>query len=844
MVKNCCNTIYPKEKEEIYKEYFNNYSFLLSDFQKYAIESIVTKNHILVTAHTGSGKTLPAEFAIEYFTKQNKKVIYTSPIKCLSNQKFYEFTKKYPNISFGIITGDIKINPEAQVLIMTTEILLNKLYENKFKKTQLNFEINKKEEIDLKKNSYSCLNNFDINIDDDLSCIIFDEIHYINDKDRGKIWEESIIMSPQNIQLIMLSATIDKPDIFAKWIENRYENDDKIVYLSGTNHRIVPLTHYSFITCNNRLFKILKDKVLEDELKKTINKPIELKNSKEKFLENNFDNVKKSLKIFEKKNIIVKRSFALNQLLHYLVENNMLPAICFIFSRKNVEITASEITTNLLEFDSKIPYIIKRECEQIIRKLPNYIEYLELPEYIKIVSLLEKGIAIHHAGISPILREMVELCFSKGYVKLLIATETFSVGINMPTKSVIFTDVCKFDGNGLRMLYPHEYTQMAGRAGRRGIDTVGNVFQLTNLFKNLETQDYRMMMTGNPEKLVSKFKISYSLILHLIFIEKYDFLDFVKKGMINTDITNQINIIDDLIKNINEDLEKLKTTINNFKVPLDILQLYLKLRKDKSTVINKKKKEIEKQIENIDNNYKIINYELDFVTNYNNKINELESLNEDYNHINSYFKTNIDKIVNILKEKEFIYFYDNIYQLSKKGFISCMIKEIPSVIFANYIENNLLINFTALELVGILSCYTNIIIPDGIKNLIPYSKNTKIENFIRIIDKDIDNLIQLESKKIVNTGIDYKIQYDMIDYFMTWCEITNIGECKLFLQKIQKEKEVFLGDFIKGLLKVNNIIMEFEKVYEYLGNVEQIHILKQVPEITLKFIVSNQSLYV
>ena len=522
----------------------------------------------------------------------------------------------------------------------------------------------------------------------------------------------------------------------------------------------------------------------------------------------------------------------------------MLPAICFIFSRKNVEITASEITTNLLEFDSKIPYIIKRECEQIIRKLPNYIEYLELPEYIKIVSLLEKGIAIHHAGISPILREMVELCFSKGYVKLLIATETFSVGINMPTKSVIFTDVCKFDGNGLRMLYPHEYTQMAGRAGRRGIDTMGNVFQLTNLFKNLETQDYRLMMTGNPEKLISKFKISYNLILHLIFIEKYDFLDFVKKGMINTDITNQINIIDDLVKNIQKDLEKLKTTIDSFKVPLDILQLYLKLRKDRSLAINKKKKEIEKQIENIDNNFKIINYELDFVDNYNNKINELQSLNEDYNYINNYFKTNIDKIINILQEKEFIYFYDNIYKLSKKGFISCMIKEIPSLIFANYIENNLLINFTALELVGILSCYTNIIIPDGIKNLLPYSKNTKIENFIRTIDKDIDNFIQLESKKLVNTDIDYKIQYDMIDYFMTWCEITNIGECKLFLQKIQKEKEVFLGDFIKGLLKVNSIIIEFEKVYEYLGNVEQIHILKQVPEITLKFIVSNQSLYI
>ena len=153
----------------------------------------------------------------------------------------------------------------------------------------------------------------------------------------------------------------------------------------------------------------------------------------------------------------------------------MLPAICFVFSRKLVERYAKTITSSLFEENSTIPSTIKRECEQILRKLPNFKEYINLPEFDMIIRLLEKGVAIHHSGIMPIFREMIELLFSKGYIKLLFATETFAVGINMPTKTVIFTGFDKFNGTSMRMLYPHEYTQMAGRAGRRGIDTIGYV---------------------------------------------------------------------------------------------------------------------------------------------------------------------------------------------------------------------------------------------------------------------------------------------------------------------------------------------------------------------------------
>ena len=190
-----------------YQNYFNFWPFELSNFQKWAIDGIINKKNIIVTAHTGSGKTLPAEFAVKYFTEHNKKVIYTTPIKALSNEKFNDLQNKYPNISFGILTGDIKYNPEADVLIMTTEILYNTL----FQKMMLNKNIIDADKLEL---------HFDINIEEELGCVVFDEIHYINDVDRGRIWEECIMNLPNQVQIIGLSATIDNPQNFCQWIEN------------------------------------------------------------------------------------------------------------------------------------------------------------------------------------------------------------------------------------------------------------------------------------------------------------------------------------------------------------------------------------------------------------------------------------------------------------------------------------------------------------------------------------------------------------------------------------------------------------------------------------------------
>jgi antiviral helicase SKI2 len=257
MVK-ICNTPYPTDSE--YNVHFEQYPYPLSDFQKYAIEAVVTGNHTLVTAHTGSGKTLPAEFAIGFFHGLGKKVIYTSPIKALSNQKYYEFSRKYPHICFGLFTGDIKTNPEADVLIMTTEILMNALFRTTASTGATTLE--------------SSL-QFKIDIETEVGCVVFDEVHYINDADRGQVWEKTILMMPNHIQMIMLSATIDAPERFATWCERGGESG-KTVYLASTNHRVVPLTHYGFLTTTESIFKGMKDKVLEKEIRDNTNTLIPL----------------------------------------------------------------------------------------------------------------------------------------------------------------------------------------------------------------------------------------------------------------------------------------------------------------------------------------------------------------------------------------------------------------------------------------------------------------------------------------------------------------------------------------------------------------------------------------
>ena len=840
MVKVCSDT-YNSVDEIKYKDYFEKYPFPLSSFQKYAIEAIVEGSHILVTAHTGSGKTLPGEFAIEHFVAQGKKVIYTSPIKALSNQKYFEFREKFPHISFGILTGDIKTNPEADVLIMTTEILQNTLYRKCHKSNHC-------EENNM---NMAALSMFDMDIENELGCVIFDEVHYINDQDRGKVWEETIMMLPLHIQMVMLSATLDAPEKFALWCETRGNKIDtenetrKTVYLTTTYERVVPLTHYSFITTTQGAFKTIRDKELQREIKETTNKLFPIQTSKGVFDEKHYHRMKKTLKLLENNRVFIKRSHVINQVCKHMFDNNMLPAICFVLSRKQLEICAQEVTVNLLEDDSKVPYIVRKECENIIRKLPNHEEYFNLPEFTSMISLLEKGIAIHHAGIMPVLREMVEMLFSKGYIKVLFATETFAVGINMPTKTVVFTDVNKFDGSRNRTLYSHEYTQMAGRAGRRGIDTIGNVIHLNNIFRNLELSDYKIMMQGKPQKLTSKFRISYNLLLNLIDIGDQHFLDFVERSMIKDNIDDELGAIYNEISEKETDFLNTEAALNFMKTPREMLIRYLELKEKTPTLKNKKRKDAEREMSQIKDQCRQLDSDIKLWGSYQTKQTELDNLRNCMSQTEMYLNNNVSTILNYLKDQCFVETIEDNYKLTNVGAIATHLRETHCLVFSYLISEKCFDTLSSVELACIFSCFTNVTVNDELKRF--NHRGCNAENICPIMDKVqlLYNKYQdFETSEMIQTGIDYQYHYDLIDSIYHWCRAENARDCKVIIQKLEETKGIFLGEFVKAVLKINNISSEMEKIAESLGDIALLSKLKEIPKLTQKFVATNQSLYV
>ena len=826
MVK-VCSYNYPKDREESFKEFYSSYPYELHDFQKWSIEAIVTKNHVLVCCPTGTGKTMPGEFAINFFHSKGKKVIYTSPIKALSNEKFYNFTQKYPHIRVGLITGDIKTNPDADVLIMTTEILLNKLYQIKSTTTATNSSV-----------------SFEMDIENELGCVIFDEVHMINDENRGHVWEQTIMMLPRHIQMIGLSATLDDPEKFAYWLETRGElakEGDKEVFLTKKQVRVVPLIHYSFITVHNGVNKVIKDKATQEEIRNATNKPFVIQDEKGLFNDAQYQITTKMLKLFNKHEICVKRQHVLNKVAEYLVQQEMLPALCYVFSRKQLEKCAEEMTTNLLEFDSKVPYTVDRECEQIIRKLPNYKEYLHLPEYINTVKLLRKGVGIHHAGLMPILREMTELLFARGFIKILFCTETMSVGINLPVKTTIFTDINKFNGEINRTLYSHEYTQSAGRAGRLGLDKVGHVIHLNNLFRNIDHISYKTMMNGKPQKLTSKFKISYNLLLNLLDIGDINLVSFASRSMSTGDIDAQVKTNYYKITQLQTEMDNASNFAMNLRTPRHIIEEYLSLQKNSDMFSNKRKKEVERATKSLEEDYKFLKQDIISYKKIYEKETEISNLQKDMDQLNLYFQSGVERVLELLREEDFIKDQNT---LTLKGKIAAQIRETHCLVFANLLYDNRLDNLSSKQLVALFSCFTNINVQEDRKAFFPKSDDNSVQEIVKLVSEAYKSCQEVELKRNIVSGMDYNIHYDLLNYVEEWCDTTDIETCKILLQKIGEEKEIFLGEFVKALLKINNISSEMEKIAEMTGNIALLSKLKEIPEMTLKYVVTNQSLYV
>jgi superfamily II RNA helicase len=815
------NEKYPDEANDIYNEHFNQFPYPLSDFQKYAIQHIVDGNHVFCNVPTGSGKTLPALFAIAHFVeKANRKVIYCSPIKSLSNQKYHEFKSRFPNCSVGLITGDIKINQNADIIICTTEILMNFLLHGTVTGTNTPLELSIT----------------------DVAMVILDECHYVFDVERGYVWETVIIKLPPNIQLLLLSGSFREPKKFCEWIykiKAPIPQSAKGVMCIVDTHRIVPLTHYTYVTVNEGFFKKIKDKALTVELREATNKLQVLQDAKGVFNDMTYNKMTRTLSEFNDRQQYTNRKFVLNNLAQYLKTNEMLPAIYFVFSRKLCEQFAQDITTNLLEDDSKIPYIVETEYGQFMRKkLPNYAEYMTLPEYVQLIKLLEKGIAFHHSGMLPILRELVEFAISENRVKMLFATESFGIGLNCAIKTTVFTQLKKHDGNAQRFLYSHEYLQMAGRAGRRGIDTRGYVVHLNNIYHEQPTLlEYKRILKCEAPVMKSQYYISYNTVLAMSDTSDDTSEKSIMQYEINQGIIEQQRVIDKL----RIDLEKKEQCVAMCKTPVLVIAQYMDLYEPLVRLNGKRQKDNERKMLALREQYYSITGDIALIQ----SLNEMRAnykKEEDYmTYLENYMANQTLAIRTILKTCG----YDDV----TKWQIAGNIHEIHPLVITDYIVKHReeLVGMEVSDIVALLSLWCDI----KMGNNEPYKEllSITVPPFVKEVGDLYEKYFALEVKHDVEykTNVETSITAEYLGaMFESWvCNCDDLETAKFFIHEQLGRRGISLGDFTKGCLKMVAISKELVNALgdknDYLVLAQQLALVEHA---LCKFVVTAQSLYV
>tara|TARA_Y100000389_G_scaffold204574_1_gene258089 strand:- start:19194 stop:21542 length:2349 start_codon:yes stop_codon:yes gene_type:complete len=775
-----------------YIEKILSFPYKLDEFQKNSIDSILKNENVLVTAHTSAGKSTIAEFAIALSLSKNKRTIYTSPIKALSNQKYGDFQKKKGicNNSIGILTGDIKVNPDANVLVATTEIVNNLLYKN-------------------------------IEYFDNVDSIVLDEVHYIRDKDRGHVWEEVISMMPKHVTLVMLSASIPGAEGFRDWVSKIKGINCNLI---STSYRPVPLHHN--IYWNGYCERIIdsKNNVDTQVYKNTYNnyRSYMLQKSKDK------DSVTTLLKNFTK----------------YLEDKELFPALFFVFSRKQTEKLGSMIQRS---------FISGKEQTECINLFEYYVKKylgesgLQLSQVWMIRSLLSKGVCVHHSGLIPILKEIIETIFEKGWIKLMFVTETFSVGINMPTKCVVFGELSKFDGKENRCVNPEEYCQMAGRAGRRGKDTQGIVIYLPLPPKDmLRLDEFIGVVKGKHSNVVSKFKMDPVIMLKCVEMGESaeDIFD-------NTLMSKEIV---DCVTGLNYELEVLNKKLRTYEfISRKDEENYTILMKEEfllKSVSGNKRKKISNRINKIKNEF---DSNLDDIKMKQSIVSDINKIIKNINDANVYISETCKWHQTVLLNTGYLIENDGNIAISLKGRGCSSINESDSFLTIEYLtslfENlsdysderlRLCIPFILGSMIDEkelnkddIELNTNTIYGDILQN----------KDNVYIVEKEMSYLQELYDTLSLEERLrdnDYKLTPIFGCYVYLWT--VSLYSYNDIVQKICSS--LYEGNFVRNMLKVHNICEEWKNVADMYQNNRFAGIIQDIQKNIIRDIVIIDSLYI
>lgn len=635
--------------------------FELDQFQKDSIEHMKKGASVITCAPTGAGKTVIAKEAINLAIQEGKKVFYTAPLKALINQKFHEFKETYGEENVGIITGDTNQNRDAKVIVMTTEIYRNMLYGTTFGSIDPFLK--------------------------DLKFIIFDEFHFINDRGRGTVWEESVIYTPKSVQIVALSATINNPEDLVEWIEEIH-GDCKLVQ---TFDRPVPLFHYYFKEDNLSPLLTPNGK-LNPKLKERNDSRFGKRKGRFGNRYGGGGNAKSSI----------------SKVVEELFKKQILPAIYFVFSRKGCDSAAKEC--------ENLDLLSKDEITELNKLIDEAIAFNENIGKYNQINLLRKGIAAHHAGLLPQIKSLIEELFAKSLIKVVFSTETLAAGINMPAKTTVINNLSKATDEGFRTLLSSEFMQMSGRAGRRGLDESGYVVTVKN--GNYSAGEVAHLATSKPEDVQSHFVSSYEMVLNLLQGHEYyevkeliqkSFGQYLAEGKLRGD-QGKLNKLEEQVSELDREIDPTElASLEEYKEIASRLDNARKEKKQLEKKLDPRVSEYEDMIEML--NFELQNHpshgvdkqkfakKMDQHKRYRKQVRKLE---EKINLVKNYSWENFEKVADILMEEKYI---DPEHNPTEIGKTCASFRTDNSLYISELIRGGVFSDLEPKEFAGLASCF-------------------------------------------------------------------------------------------------------------------------------------------
>ena len=794
------------------------YTFPLDPFQQHAVCAIANGENVMVCAKTGSGKTLVGEYQIYHSLSKGKRVFYTTPIKSLSNQKFYDLKHQFSDATVGIMTGDIKFCPDAQIVIMTTEILRNLLYKKGTTTEHLGLTA-----------SISTEN---------LDAVIFDECHYINDKDRGNIWEETMILLPPHIQLVLLSATLDHPEYLAEWLGNLKQ---KRIHLIETQYRIVPLTHY-LLGPNEKFITLMDAKEVYHE--KAYKEWIYVQHRQDAEQRAYQRAVVDAREAGHQGAVAGKVHNAhflhrLQEAIALLEKKELLPALFFVLSRKQCEIYAKKVERSLLTSSdtAAVKHIITFHLHRHMKELE------QIPQYHQIYDLLCRGIAFHHSGLLPLLKEIVEILFSKGYVKIMFCTETFAVGLNMPTKTVVFTGFKKYDDttDSMRILRNDEYIQMAGRAGRRGKDDKGVVIYLPDR-EPIESNEMFAMMKGARPPVQSRMNFHYDFILKTI------------QASTKEEPLTWLRIMEKSYWFRQRQVEKMECQqkLDAYQQEMASLELVEPYRSDCekrfqleqriSETVNAERKKVQRELDTLKNKQlgpKWNKAWTDYHTLKKLRI-ACETIEEELKEIQQH-QAHINTSVQFLHVTGFVATPNPLEltqdSLSLKGLLATEVNEGHAILMTELYVQQRLHELSGNDIVTVLACFQEQKENEHAKPIRELHVSAEVHSALEYI-VSMSSYYQGVEQSIGVQGDNHywKLSTQWVEPVQRWME----GE---HASVICAEYNIFEGNFIRTIMKMANMVDEWLSMAVYCQHVEQVEKITEVRTRIIRDMVVSDSLY-